>query len=197
MWRKAVVFIGLFAALNLIVGCAPYVRASYPAVTVVPVLPPVLPLVPGVMVPVPEENIVVYYDDPVHGWFIPGYWTLSGVWVAPFWTTNVVVLHEHFYWYRGRYREHLHRHFNRYPGQFRGVHAPRIRQLPPVPRRHEYRPRQGERHNVVPHRAPDVAPPPRHNPSRGAQPPGRQFNVAPQKGLAKPQPQKNKDSHAK
>lgn len=72
-------------------------------------------------VPVAEvQDVETYYDDPVQGWYVNGYWTGGclncGYWVAPFWTRDVVVLHEHWGYYHGAHYNHLARHFERFGG---------------------------------------------------------------------------------
>ena len=74
------------------------------------------------------EDVAVMYDDPVQGWYIEGH-LLNGIWIAPFWTTDIVVLNGHWGWYHGHHRDHLDRHFNRYGGhgnynhdKYRGDH---------------------------------------------------------------------------
>ncbi len=116
---KKMALLGILAALCLIAGCVTtdfYVR------------------VPGPVVIVEEEDARVYYDDP-RGWYVGGYWE-SGVWIAPFWTTDILILHQHFGHYRGPHRTHLENHFGRYPERFRGGHqgpgpGHDIRQTPP------------------------------------------------------------------
>ena len=70
------------------------------------------------------ENVIAYYDNPVRGWYVEGYWTGGclncGIWIAPFWTTDIILLHEHFAHYHGSYRSHIERYFNRHQERFRG-----------------------------------------------------------------------------
>jgi len=61
----------------------------------------------------PVEDLSVQYDDP-RGWYIEGYWAPGHVWVAPFWTTDAYVLHDHFAYYHGRHHDYFARdHFQR------------------------------------------------------------------------------------
>jgi len=121
-------------------GCVTefYVRAPFPAVIV-------------------EENGRVYYDDPVRGWFIEGYWN-GGIWIAPFWTTDIFILHRHFDYYRGHHRNHMENRFGRYPERFRGHQGPghQTRQ-PQGPGRHQIK--QTPPHQTPPHQAPPKNPP--------------------------------------
>jgi hypothetical protein len=71
-----------------------------------------------------EFDASVAFDDPLQGWFVQGYWTGGclncGIWVAPFWTRDVVVLNQHFDHYRGGHRAYWeqnrhHMNSNRHP----------------------------------------------------------------------------------
>ncbi|MDP1688701.1 MAG: hypothetical protein Q8L47_01040 [bacterium] len=76
--------------------------------------------IPVGMNAVDAEDVYTYYDDPVRGWYVEGYWTGGclgcGIWVSPFWTTDTVVIYNHWGHYRGRHYSDLHRHFGRYGG---------------------------------------------------------------------------------
>ena len=71
-----------------------------------------------------EENVTVYYDDPIRGWYIEGYWTggcfSCGIWLIHSGQPTSIILHEHFAHYHGSYRDHIERHFDRHPERFRG-----------------------------------------------------------------------------
>ena len=58
---------------------------------------------------------VVPYDDQGRGWHIEGYYTPAHVWVAPFWTVDIEVVHSHFDHYRGSHRSHFEKHFKQHP----------------------------------------------------------------------------------
>lgn len=93
--------------LLFITGCSingvPFISVGVPVVEVRPVT-----------VEVAAPDLSVQYDDPGRGWYIDGYWTPAHVWVAPFWTTDVYVLHDHFSYYRGGHRDYFERdHFRR------------------------------------------------------------------------------------
>ena len=68
--------------------------------------------------PVVVQEEVVPYDDPARGWYIEGYYTPAHVWVAPFWTVDIELVHSHFDHYRGGHRSHFEQHFKRHPERF-------------------------------------------------------------------------------
>ncbi len=67
----------------------------------------------GVVVEVP-------YDDPDRGWYIEGYYGPGNVWIAPFWTFDIDVVHRHFDHYRGRHRGEFEEHFRGHPEKYEG-----------------------------------------------------------------------------
>ncbi len=83
-------------------GCLGYIRVPSPVVM--------------------EGDMSLYYDDPVRGWYIEGYWTPDGIWAAPFWTIDMIILHNHFSYYHGHHRHYLEGHFARHPEKYRGGH---------------------------------------------------------------------------
>ena len=68
----------------------------------------------------PVEGVKTYYDDPVRGWYVDGYWTGGclncGVWIAPFWTRDIVILNNHWSHYHGAHFRVLERHIGRFGG---------------------------------------------------------------------------------
>ena len=68
--------------------------------------------------PAPPPVVEVPYDDPARGWYIEGYYTPARVWVAPFWTVDIEVVHSHFDHYRGAHRKHFEEHFRQHPERF-------------------------------------------------------------------------------
>ncbi|MDP3051931.1 MAG: hypothetical protein Q8N42_00295 [bacterium] len=142
--KKMAMLLSFLAVLCLaLAGCVTefYIRAPFPVVIV-------------------EEDGRVYYDDPVRGWFIEGYWN-GGIWIAPFWTTDIFILHRHFNYYRGGYRGHMENHFNRYPERFRGHQGPGQIRQPQGPGRHqiERKPDSGHQQKQIPPRNPPKNPP--------------------------------------
>ena len=73
---------------------------------------------PAVVVVAPAPVVEVPYDDPGRGWYIEGYYTPARVWVAPFWTVDIELVHRHFDHYRGGHRSHFEQHFKRHPEKF-------------------------------------------------------------------------------
>ncbi len=63
-------------------------------------------------VPVQEG---VPYDDPGRGWYIEGYYAPNHVWIAPFWTVDIELVHSHFDHYRGGHRRNFEEHFKKHP----------------------------------------------------------------------------------
>ena len=84
-----------------------------PAVIVAPPPPP-----PVVVAPPPGAVVEVPYDDPHRGWYIEGYFGPNRVWIAPFWTFDINVVHRYFDHYRGRHRGQFEEHFKRHPEKF-------------------------------------------------------------------------------
>jgi len=109
--KKIIGLLGILIVIHLTVGCVTtgFFVQSPPVVVV-------------------DER--VYYDDSVRGWYIEGYYTPTGVWIAPFWTADIMVVHRHFAHYRGPHRSRIQQHFNRYPDRFREGQPSR----PPQPR---------------------------------------------------------------
>jgi len=74
-----------------------------------------------VVVP-PPPPVVVYetvpYDDPGRGWYIEGYYAPGGVYVAPFWTFDIAIVHRHFDHYRGHHRGHFDKHFREHRDRY-------------------------------------------------------------------------------
>ena len=99
--KMMVSLLGILTALCF-TGCI--VERHEPARTVVVAPPP----------PVEE----VPYDDPGRGWYIEGYYTPARVWVAPFWTVDIELVHRHFDHYRGGHRRHFEEHFRQHPERF-------------------------------------------------------------------------------
>ncbi|MGD0572707.1 MAG: hypothetical protein ABSB11_06765 [Sedimentisphaerales bacterium] len=95
--KMIVSLLGILTALCF-AGCV--VERHEPARTVVVAQPPV---------------VEVPYDDPGRGWYIEGYYTPAHVWVAPFWTVDIEVVHSHFDHYRGAHRSHFEEHFKQHP----------------------------------------------------------------------------------
>src|SRR3989344_7197461 len=103
----------------------------------------------GLGVPVDEEvDVAMYYDEP-RGWYVDGYWAGGclncGVWVAPFWTRDVVVLHQHWGHYHGPHYVYLEKHFSRYGGHGHYNHRNYQQRLE---RQHERRQREQRRHEL-------------------------------------------------
>ena len=74
---------------------------------------------PAVVVEAPPPVVVeVPYDDPGRGWYIEGYYTPAHVWVAPFWTVDIELVHTHFDHYRGGHRSHFEEHFRQHPERY-------------------------------------------------------------------------------
>ena len=102
----------------------------------------------GVPVTVDQvDDVETYYDDPVQGWYVDGYWAGGclncGLWVAPFWTRDVVVLHQHWPYYHGYHRVYLERHFVKYGGHGRYDHR---RYQHGLRQQHERRQQEMQRH---------------------------------------------------
>ena len=66
--------------------------------------------------PVPVQEVP--YDDPGRGWYIEGYYAPGRVWIAPFWTVDIELVHSHFDHYRGHYRPRFEEHFRQHPDKF-------------------------------------------------------------------------------
>lgn len=128
------------------------------------------------------EDVNAYYDDPVQGWYVEGYWTGGclgcGVWVAPFWATDNVVIYNHWDHYRGRHYSDLHRHFGRYGGFTHGGyrHNEYMRDRDRYRGRDHHNSWQGDRLQRKEHfehqgrprnESPMRAPPSAHEPQRG------------------------------
>jgi hypothetical protein len=96
--------LGILAALCF-TGCI--VERREPARTVVVAQPPP---------PVPVQEVP--YDDPGRGWYIEGYYAPGRVWIAPFWTFDIELVHGHFDHYRGHYRPRFEEHFRNHPERF-------------------------------------------------------------------------------
>jgi len=73
---------------------------------------------PAVVVVAPPSVEVVPYDDPGRGWYIEGYYAPGHVWIAPFWTVDIELVHSHFGHYRGGHRSHFEKHFKQHPERF-------------------------------------------------------------------------------
>ena len=73
---------------------------------------------PAAVVVSPSVVVVeegVPYDDPGRGWYIEGYYAPGHVWVAPFWTVDIELVHGHFDHYRGGHRRNFEEHFRKHP----------------------------------------------------------------------------------
>ena len=74
---------------------------------------------PARTVVVAQPTVVeVPYDDPGRGWYIEGYYGPDHVWIAPFWTVDIELVHSHFDHYRGHYRPRFEEHFRKHPERF-------------------------------------------------------------------------------
>jgi len=76
---------------------------------------------PAAVVVAPPVVVVaesVPYDDPARGWYIEGYYAPGHVWVAPFWTVDIVLVHSHFDHYRGGHRGNFEKHFKQHPDKY-------------------------------------------------------------------------------
>jgi hypothetical protein len=104
--KRMISLLGILTALCF-TGCVVEERheRERPAVVVSP--PPVV---------VQEE--VVPYDDPGRGWYIEGYYGPDHVWIAPFWTIDIDLVHRHFDHYRGHYRPRFEEHFRHHPERY-------------------------------------------------------------------------------
>jgi hypothetical protein len=71
----------------------------------------------SVMVAPPSVEVVPY-DDPGRGWYIEGYYTPAHVWIAPFWTVDIELVHSHFDHYRGGHRSNFEKHFKQHPEKY-------------------------------------------------------------------------------
>jgi hypothetical protein len=73
-----------------------------------------------VVVAQPPPPVAVYevpYDDPGRGWYIEGYYGPNHIWIAPFWTVDIELVHGHFDHYRGGHRRNFEEHFKQHPGK--------------------------------------------------------------------------------
>ena len=102
--KMMVSLLGILAA-SCFAGCVVEERREVRTRPVVVEAPP----------PVVVREEVVPYDDPGRGWYIEGYYTPAHVWVAPFWTVDIELVHTHFDHYRGAHRSHFEEHFKQHP----------------------------------------------------------------------------------
>ncbi len=68
--------------------------------------------------PVVVEEYPVPYDDPGRGWYVEGYYGPGHVYIAPFWTFDIEIVHRHFDHYRGHYRPRFEEHFRHHPERY-------------------------------------------------------------------------------